>query len=26
MRKDTRLSPLLRTASDEKLGRAWGQG
>jgi len=26
MRKDTRLSPLFCTASDEKLGKAWEQG
>ena len=26
VRKDTSLSPLFRTASDEKLGRAWEQG
>ena len=26
MRKDTRLSPLFRTASDEKLGGAWERG
>jgi len=26
VRKDTRLSPLFRLASDEKLGGAWEQG
>jgi len=26
VRKDTRLSPLFRTASDEKLGGAWERG
>jgi len=26
VRKDTRLSPLFCTASDEKLGGAWEQG
>ena len=26
MRKDTRLSPLFRTASDGKLGGAWERG
>jgi len=26
VRKDTRLSPLFHTASDEKLGGAWERG